>query len=948
MGGWLEPWGGIIGRDRERAVVREFLGAIPTGLVALAIDGDAGIGKSTIWADGLAAARCRGWRVLACRPAAAEARMSFAGLSDLIEPVIDELLPQLAAPQRQALEAALARGELAHLPHDERGVSIGFLSMIRHLCKRGPVLLAVDDLQWLDRPTARVLQFAIRRSSAEPVGLIVSARADHHRHAVVGLSSCVSEERRMRLRLGPMTLAELHRVLGSRGEERISRRLLLQIHRLSAGNPFFALELARAVAAHDLEVTPGEPLPLPTTLGQLVAGRLARLPARTRAVLLVASALAQPAVSLVQQFDPDSSALERLTEAERRGLIRVDHDRIRFAHPLLASTLYGAAPALERQRVHRRLAEIVTDPEQQARHLALAAGSPDERVAAALEAAAGIADARGAPDTAAELCELARDLTPPEDPAAVLRRSRLAAEHSFSAGDGERAQALAAPVIAGCSSGPELARALHLVAKLRYYGDSFPEAARLLRRALEHAGDDPALRAPIELDTAYVIYTFDGFPAAAGHARAAVRHARKLSESGLLAEALAVVVMAEFLSGRGLDKAKLERALALEDRARRVPVNLRPSLIAGLILAWIGESQAACARFEQLRAWLMERGEEGQLPMISGSGLVLAHCWSGDLPAAARAAREGLEVALQLGTAASRGLALSGMALANAYLGTAADARRQATESVELLRSVGWHLATVFPLTALGLVHLSLDQPADADRILRPLVALLGEAGLGEPSSVPFVTDEIEALVAIGELVLAERLLDTFEAQARTLDRAVSLATAARCRALLLAARGEPDAALVAVAGALAQHDRAPRPIELARTLLVRGRLQRRANQRRAAGETLECALATFEKLGAAQWAARTRGELSRLGLRRQAGDELTPTEEQVAQHAASGMTNREVARAMFISPKTVEANLGRAYRKLSVSSRAELGWRMAERERAAAAESERVAAVEE
>jgi DNA-binding CsgD family transcriptional regulator len=365
-----------------------------------------------------------------------------------------------------------------------------------------------------------------------------------------------------------------------------------------------------------------------------------------------------------------------------------------------------------------------------------------------------------------------------------------------------------------------------------------------------------------------------------------------------------------------------------------MPVNVRPSLIAGLILSWIGESESALATLKDLRASLIERGEESELPMMGAPGLVLTNCWHGDLKAAAWHAGEAFDAASRLNTKASRAFALNGLATANAYLGNVGDARRQAIESVELLRSIDWHVDTVWPLAALGFLHLSLDEPAESDRYLRPMVSLMEQAGLAEPSSAPFVPDEIEALIGIGDLPSAESLLGALETRARALDRAVSLAPAARCRGLLLAAQGEQGGALAAFALALEQHERAHRPIELARTLLAMGRVQRRANQRRAASETLERALAIFEQLGTKQWAKRTRAELARLGLRRKTGGELTPTELQVAVHAASGMINREISAALFISPKTVEANLARVYRKLRISSRAQLGRQIAERER--------------
>jgi DNA-binding CsgD family transcriptional regulator len=935
-GGGLERSSEIIGRDPDRRVVTGFLCEIASGSVALVIEGDPGIGKSTIWRDGIAQARDRDCTVLMCQPAGAEARMSFAALGDLLEPVIDEILPELSVPQRRALEVALLRSEIAESPRDQRGDSVAFLKALRLLSEQNEVLLAVDDAHWLDRPTARVVDFAMRRLPTERVGLLASVRLDVRRRSGIDLQRYVDAHRYLRLRLGPLSLAALHQILRARAGAALPRRVLLKVHELSGGNPFFAIELTRVLAARNEQLAPGEPLPVPGTLEELVAARLTRIPVRTREALLVIAALARPTSGMIDAFDPRWNACEVLAEAERRELIDIGRERIRFSHPLVSSTVYGRATAFERRRVHGRLAKIVADSEQAARHHALAAEQADEQVATRLDQAAETAAARGAPAAAAELCELAHDATPGELTGAARRRNSAAAHHHFAAGDWERARELAEKVIAEGASGGELARALHLLGKLRYYGDSFPEAALLLRRALEHAGDDAAVRAPIELDLIFALQQLEGFPAVAALARTALEHAQALDQPGLLAESLAVVVITDFLSGSGLDRQRLDQALAMEDRTRHVPVNLRPSLIAGLIMSWIGEAASACAMFDDLRELLIERGEESELPSISALG-VSAHCWRGDLQTAARLAEETLDVARQLDTGVARANTLSGAATVNAYLGNADDAREQAQESIELFQRVGWQIATVFPLTALGFLYLSLNESAEADRALRPFVALLEQAGLGEPSSAPFLADEIEALVGIGELRLAESLLDTLEERARALDRAVSLAPAARCRGLLLAARGDLGGALGALRHALSEHERAPRPVEQARTLLLLGQLQRRANQRRAARETLERALEIFAQAGAAQWSKRTRGELARLGLRRRAGSGLTPSEEQVAAHAARGMTNREIAGALFISTKTVEANLARAYRKLDISSRAELGRRIAERERIAA-----------
>jgi DNA-binding CsgD family transcriptional regulator len=924
----------IIGRDVEFRAVNGCLDAVEAGLVALVLEGEPGIGKSTIWRGAVAQARDRGYRVLACEPSEAEAGMSFAGLGDLLEPVIDDLLLELPVPQVRALEAALLRLEAVHSSRDERGVSVAFLNVVRLLCGESAVVLAIDDVQWLDRPTARVVDFALRRLTSAPVVVLASARLGARKRSTIDLERSIDSRRCRRLRLEGLSLAALQRLLEAREGAGLPRRMLLKVHELSRGNPFFAIELAHALAGRDAPLAPGEPLPVPETLSELVAGRLTRVGAGAREALLIASALAHPTSSLLEAFDQEPDVSDLLAKAERHGLIEVAHGRVRFSHPLIASTVYTNATMLDRRRVHRRLAKIVPDPEQRARHMALAADGADEQVAATLEQAADVADGRGAPEAAAELCELAGQLTPPEMREASRRRTMAAANHHFAAGEWERARVLAEKVAAAGASGVELACALHLLAKLSYYSESIPEAAQLLRRALEHAGGDTAVRVSIELELAYVIFTLEGFPASAVHARAALEDAEMLDQPALVAEALASTAIADFLLGRGLDRCGLERALELEDRTRRTPVNVRPSLIAGLILSWIGESEAALALLEDLRAWLIERGEESELPMMGAPGLVLTYCWHGDLQAAASHAGEAFEAASRLGTKASRAFALNCLATANAYLGSVEDARRQAIESVELLRSIGWHVVTVWPLAALGFLHLSLDEPAETDRFLRPVVSMLEEAGLGEPSSAAFLSDEIEALIALGELALAESLLDMLEQRARALDRAVSLAPALRCRGLLLAARGDHDGALAAFPGAVEQHQRASRPVELARTLLALGQVQRRANRRREARETLERGLAIFEEVGAAQWATRTRGELARLGLRRDAGNELTPTEEQVAQRAASGMTNRQIAGALFISPKTVEANLARVYRKLGIASRAELGRRFAEEQR--------------
>lgn len=248
-------------------------------------------------------------------------------------------------------------------------------------------------------------------------------------------------------------------------------------------------------------------------------------------------------------------------------------------------------------------------------------------------------------------------------------------------------------------------------------------------------------------------------------------------------------------------------------------------------------------------------------------------------------------------------------------------------------RSV-WPLGRRVALWPLGFVALSAGDAAEAHRLLGPLTEQVASIGLGEPMVAPFVPDDVEALLTLGELEQAERLLEPFEQKGAALDRPWALATGARCRGLLLAAKGDAQAAVAAVERALDYHDQLQMPFELGRTVLVAGRIQRRLRQKRAARESLEQARATFDELGTPLWSAQASSELGRLGLRRpaSAGIGLTQTERRVVALAASGRTNREIAAQLFISPKTVQANLGKVYEKLGIHSRAELGAQAARR----------------
>jgi DNA-binding CsgD family transcriptional regulator len=263
--------------------------------------------------------------------------------------------------------------------------------------------------------------------------------------------------------------------------------------------------------------------------------------------------------------------------------------------------------------------------------------------------------------------------------------------------------------------------------------------------------------------------------------------------------------------------------------------------------------------------------------------------------------------------------------LVEAHLGRADSARLEALEGLRVTEAAGEILLLIPNLSVLGFLELSLGRPAEADAYLSRAVELEQAMGVREPAYFRVIPDEVEALVALGRLDEAEALLAPFEDAGRILDRAWAMATGARCRALVFAARGDLQGASDAADEAVRHHDRLPLPFELGRTLLVSGTVQRRAKRKREARDRLTRALEIFEGLGAAAWSERTRAELARIGGRPASSVDLTPTEARVAELVAAGSTNREAADALFVSIHTVEANLKRIYRKLGIRSRTEL-----------------------
>jgi DNA-binding CsgD family transcriptional regulator len=905
----------IIGREAELASAERFLDVASNRAGVLELVGDPGIGKTIVWRSALERARTRGFTLLSCRPAETETKIALSAIADLLEPIPPEVIDSLPEPQGRALRSA-TRADGGDSPPEPGTLGTAVRSTLGALAQRGTVVVAIDDVQWLDRASATVLAFALRRLGEAPVAWLLATRPV----AVSPLGTHRLEDRVDRITLGPLSLAALHHIIESRLEQPLTRSTLVRAHDTSGGNPFYAIEIARELL-NSGSSSPAGATPVPRDLRELLSKRLRRLPAETREALLIASAMSDPTTATV-----DEAAL---AAAEREDIVRVlDDGRVAFGHPLFAAAVQDAASRSERRHVHERLASLSSDAEERARHLALAATAPNEDLASTIEAGAERARSRGSWESAGELLEWARDLTPPDQAVDIARRTLLAAEHYVHAGERSRGRALVEPLLAGTLSRAMRAHALRLLGEISINDESYSEAHRLFEEAAAYA-DDGDVGTEIELGRAYLATFNADYEGARAHAHKAVELAEGTGNTALLAEGLAFSVMYDFLAGHEADWSKLARAVTLHDPTRMVPMWSQPSVVDAYLQNFHGRHAEARERMAALRNRAVETGDESDLAFLQlWSSWLETRC--GNYDKAIELADEATRTARLTGSRSMEAWSQMQRAYVGAHVGEVEETRAASALGMERLDWVGGGMLMLWIAGASALLEVSLGNAEAAWNVCMPLVTLVESQGIAETIPFFFFPDAVEALIALGDLDRAEHVLDMFEDAATRRDRIWALATGGRCRALLRAARGDLDGALEAAEEALRQHRRIDLPFDRARALLVKGVIERRQRKRAKAKASFEMALEAFEQLGAPLWIERARAELGRLGLRRSSGDELTEAERRVAELTARGMTRREVAAALFISPKTVDAALMRVYRKLGVSSRAELGARMA------------------
>jgi len=904
-------WEDALGHAAERSTV-------------LLVGGPPGIGKSHALAGLVDDARSRGWRLLETSPAEAEVRLGGTALVDLCSTVTDAELELLPTPQRRALGAALWRVEPDGAA-DPAVVHFAFAHLLERLAAQGPVLLCVDDAQWLDAETESTLAFAIRRTPARGVAWVLATRPD-------ALPSGVTEALRdapevIHQEIPPLPPDELEPLLRRRVAATLATDVMKRSIAISGGNPFYALELARALQDHP----EGATVPLPASLEELVGARLTTLPPPTRQALAAVAAMRRPDLDMIAAL----GLADHLPAAEREDVVVVHGRTVSFTHPLLATAAYTGLTGSERTSLHRNLAEATTNPLDRARHLVLAGVGPDAGLARVLADSAEEAVARGALQSGVESLRLALRATPEGDPEA-WRRSRSLAVLLFRSGATDEARQLLHQVT-GSSEDPTLvAGALLDLARIARAADTLTAAAAAGTAAL-HAAEataDPGLQIDAHVLLARLPYrpTWEALEHAAAAARLATTPGtgRDRRAAATLASALAA-----FKAGHGLDDSLFRSAMAEEEghlaaTGDAQPLPDRAAAVYAALLVDCGRLDEARVLLDRLELARKELGDEAALPWLLGHQVKL-ELWSGRIDVAVRLADQQLAGARRTAQGSASHTARRSLAMVALHTGDLDRAADLAGELVAEGATAGGYVE-MMGRGLLGEVALARGDHAAAVAELGRAELLRRADGTEDPAWSRWQAPYVEALVGVGRLDDAAEVAADLEKRAARVGRTLASAMAARCQALIAASRQDPVSALAALdhSDALLAEVRGF-PVERAYNGLVRGIVHRRARQKAAARTSLEAARRDFSAIGAAALAERARAERARVGGRApQQGTDLTETERRVAELAITGMRVTDIAGALFVSPKTVEANLTRIYRKLGVGNRAELvaGWR--------------------
>jgi len=906
----------IIGRDAALTRLRGLVAPAPQSSEVLLVIGEAGMGKTVLLADAAGRARSAGTRVLSVTGRESESRLAFAGLHQLLRPVLSSAA-SLPGRQTHALLGAFGLAADPGAP-DPLLTGVAVLTLLSDLSERSPVLVVADDAQWIDRGSLEALAFVGSRLDAERVVLLVGARGQA---PPPGFDRGFPE-----LRLEPLSAADAGLLLA--GQPRPPRgQARLQVLAQAAGNPMALIELATVIADDPAASRrwAAEPLPLTDRLSAVITSRFAALPEQARAALLLAAVADGPDLRAAASHGtgPDARAL---APAEQLGLVQVNRTGLQFSHPLVRSAIYHSAPFAQRAAAHRQLAEALRDqPDRRAWHLAAAALQPDEQVASLLEATAAQAQHRGGAAAAALAMERAAELSP--DRANQARRLVAAATAAVPTGQGDWVQDLAG-------------RALEVTA-------------------------DPELRLTARHDAAWAL-AWSGRRSAALSALLSVAEEASRDRPALAWDALGSAATVAYQSGTPAGRQAVDRALALLERQGPPFPNQIPGIDVNVLRLWIRASADPIVGRDRLlpclrkivgspveepslwrvasTAWLLDesdlaitlledamrrlrapgvRGTSGGSLTVLGWAYIDTGRWD-----------EALEVAAEAGGVGEAGnleiVAASADAITATVLALRADsgaARWHAARALATVDPAECGLVAARARRALGVAALADGSYLQAFTQLSGLFSEDG-APLHNYASFLGVADLATAAVR------ADRRMEGSDVIEQALSRLNGRASA-RLEQLIARARGilaDPADSEAHFNKALADPAGDQWPFERAQLRLDHAEWLRRHRRINDAKAVLAEAVGAFRRLGARAWAERAQAELRACGVpvarapgQPDALGELTPQQRQIVRLASDGLTDREIGDRLFLSPRTVSSHLYRSYPKLGVASRHQL-----------------------
>lgn len=881
------------------------------------VSGEAGVGKSSLVQALAARAEAAGWSVLRSWPTSSEADLPFLALIDLLTDVDTAALADLD-PRWRTILAQLHTDEPTTDHHRTAlGIRLATRHLLRQLTGHGQVLLVVDELPWIDQRSAEVLGFVARRCHRIPVRMLATARTPPH-GTTTSIDDSLCPPPVHHLPLSPLSAEATYTLLTQRLGAALPRAIRRGIYTASQGNPLYALELARQWPQASQATRLGQPPPVPARLRQPLDERLAGLSRPARRTLLFVSAAAHPTVELLQRVG-DAHVTTHLAAARRRGIIAPPAGQlVRFSHPLLAATLYAQASTRQRRLTHAALADAVNDPIEQARHRALASHAPDAGIADELAQAAQVARQRASPAVAAELGVAAADIGPHGQMAA--QRRLQAGRDALCAGDRHLAQQAAAAVLAGCTLAAQRVHAWLIL--LDVAGQPLAHRETMIGRAWAETGADPGLQAKVYLHTAAHAWRRGRLNAALAQARRCVELATDAGDPVTVQRALSSQAWAQLALGTPEFRQSFGRLHLINTKATiyHAPQRLRArwDLVGDRVEAAREQLLPLCRLAQQkgcvadLLAVLLDLAE---VELRAGRGATARRMASRCL-------------ALVRDTDLATGPVLAVAALVEAQCGDPTRARALAGEGVEACDTDGDRVSGLGNLHAMVMAALVCGDGAAAAEAWGRIETIESAMDILDPAVFRWHADVAEALVLAQRPAEAEQVITRVWPVAQRLGRLSVQACLARSRAWLHLARRQPHEAAHELYSAVATLRHLP--LEYGRTWYALAVVERRRRRRAAATAAFRQAEEAFHAAGAEPWAARVRQELASSTPTPATVGELTVIEHRIAALVNTGATNRQIATALSLSVKTVEAYLTSIYRKVRVRSRAELAGRLA------------------